>query len=242
MAGKEDKIHLQWWHFDTRKEELEREFGLAEVEPIVLLDEPPVKLELAFAGATARPGAETSLEAKLDAPQDKPSELAVTVVDEAIFSIVAPPKNPRQFFEESPPKPESFAAWGAVSAQAQRGRNAYGRDEDDDDDDVLQLQTLAGGVSRGESAARSMPMGAPVMMMAAPAPKSASPLRAAAAIAAAPVALVGAGVELAADAVRRRQSASDEPALAEQQEAARRQKHTTNKTTAREKQSAPHKR
>ena len=219
MAGKEDKIHLQWWHFDTRKEELEREFGLAEVEPIVLPDEPPVKLELAFAGATARPGAETSLEAKLDAPQDKPSELAVTVVDEAIFSIVAPPKNPRQFFEESPPKPESFAAWGAVSAQAQRGRNAYGRDEDDDDDDVLQLQTLAGGVSRGESAARSMPMGAPVMMMAAPAPKSASPLRAAAAIAAAPVALVGAGVELAADAVRRRQSASDEPALAEQQEA-----------------------
>lgn len=219
MAGKEDKIHLQWWHFDTRKKELEREFGLAEVEPLVFPDEPPVKLELAFAGATARPGAETSLEAKLDAPQDKPSELAVTVVDEAIFSIVAPPKNPRQFFEESPPKPESFAAWGVVSANAQRGRSAYARH--DNFDGFLPLQTLAGAVPQGEMlAARSMamPVAAP-MMPAAAAPKSASPLRAAAAIAAAPVALVGAGAELAADAMRRRRSAADEAALPEQQEA-----------------------
>lgn len=221
MAGKEDKIHLQWWHFDTRKEELEKEFGLAEVEPLVFPDDPPMKLELAFAGATARPGAETSLEAKLDAPQDKPGELAVTVVDEAIFSIVAPPKSPRQFFEESPPKPESFAAWGVVSAHAQRGRSAYARDDDDDDDGFLPLQTLAGGVPQGEMhAARSMAMPVAAPMMPAPAaPKSASPLRAAAAIAAAPVALVGAGVELAADAMRQRRSAADEPALPEQLEA-----------------------
>lgn len=220
MAGKEEKVHLQWWYFDTRDEDLQREFGLAEVEPLVLPEEPPVNLELAFAGANARPGAETSLEAKLSAAQDKPSELAVTVVDEAIFAIVPPPQNPRKFFEESPPRPECFAAWSAVSAWAQRGRSAYGRACDDDG--VLQMQTLAGGLPQGVMyeavASRSMPMPSAPMMMAAPAPKSGGALRAAAAIAAAPVALVGAGVDLAAERMKERRGKSDEPALAEQQE------------------------
>lgn len=223
MPGTEREVYLAWWYFDTREDGLFRDSGRASVDPVDLPNEPPTDLSLGFPSATVRPGEQTSLEAKLGVAPAKPSELTVTVVDEAIFSLVAPPKSPKTFFEDSPPRPESYAAWSVLSAAAQRGREvesrrpsngrqgvSYGGPVLDEVCDLPMMQS------------RSMPMpGAPppMMAMAAPAPKSASPMRAAAALAVAPVALVAGGAELAAGALRRRsEEAAKEDAL-EQQEA-----------------------
>lgn len=210
IPGTEEKVHFALWHFDARDERLRQEHAVARIDPLSIPNEAPIALELAFPSAVVRPGAETSIEAKLSETQQKPSELTVTVIDEALFSLVAPPKSPLAFFEDSPPRPQSFPAWSAASAHAQQGRIVYSHVPRVD---YLQHSVVAGGLPPpapmiagvGDMPAASYAMPVP---MAPAARKSASPMRAAAAIAAAPVALVGAGAGLVAEAVmRKRQEA-----------------------------------
>lgn len=220
LAGAEDKVHLHYWYFDPREAELNMEFVCADIEPLVLAPEAPVELTLAFPGETLRPGEETSLEAKLSVDQDKPSELSLSVVDEAIYSLVSRPKSAKAFFEESPPKPSAYAAWSVLSARAQVGRRpdsyyaARGSSQD--------LPVMGGlpGNAPMLDMPMAMPMAAAPMMDRMPmARKSAGPLQAMAAVAAAPVALVGAGAGLVAEAAGSAARRREADGLLEQQEA-----------------------
>ncbi len=210
LAGNEEQVHLALWYFDSREEGLFHQSTMAEINAPTMPTEAPVTLELVFPSTTVRPGADTTMEAKLSAAQEKPSELTVTVIDEAIFSLVPPPKNPIVFFEESPPHPESFAAWSVVSAQAQTGRQVLAHGSYDLPNEMIQHGVALGGpIYDVQSLSMAMPSAAPMMMMASRAPKSASPLRAAAMVAAAPIALVGAGAGLVAEAMSKKRESAE---------------------------------
>lgn len=200
LAGREEEVYLSWWYLDRHDEPLQVERAKAVIHALTIEREAPIDFSLAFPKETLRPGTDTTLEANLSARQERPSEMTVTVVDEAIFSLVAVPKSPRAFFEDSPPRPESFAAWSVTAANVHRGRQTYSPRDTYDLLPQAPAQEMAylGGIP-AQSMAMPMPMmaraAAPMMDMPLPAPaaKSGGPLRAAAAIAAAPVALAAAG-------------------------------------------------
>lgn len=220
IAGAEGKVHLHYWYFDSRAMELNMEFAHADIEPTAFPNESPVELSLAFPGKIVRPGDETTIEVKLSAEQDKPSELTLTVVDEAIFAMVRRPMSAMTFFEQSPPQPTAFAAWSVLSARAQTGRQSIAAHVSRS---LPQDMARAGGIP-GNGPMMDMQLAMP--MAAAPMPemmpmarKSASPLRAMAAVAAAPVALVGAGAGLVAEAAGSAARRREADGLLEQQEA-----------------------
>jgi len=188
IPGKEEQVHFALWYFEPRDQQLYAKRATAEVRPPMFEKEANDKLTLAFPAAIVRPGAETSLEAKLDEAPRHATELTVTVVDEALFALVAPPKDPLAFFEESPPRPPSFAAWSVDSAHAQRGRVVYAHGALAEPYD-MQLGSEGFAMSMQPVPSAPMAFAGPVPMERARA-KSMNPVRAAAAMVAAPAALV----------------------------------------------------
>lgn len=171
-------LHLKGWSLDRDGDPIAY---IAKVT--VRADEPapdrePLALALAFESAVLPPGSETTLRAAV-AGTTANGEIVCSVVDEAMYAIVASPRDPVGYFEAPPPPPEELPALSLNASYARTGRTptlvrpvrshaydemAFGG--------MPQANALPDLQSVAFRAAGPMPM--PSMAMAAPAPAPAS--------------------------------------------------------------------